>query len=60
MAKLVEELIVIKLTKMVRDADDKPTVLDDTQRDVVNEAIPALVEEVLNDKSILVELAELG
>lgn len=60
MAKLVEELVVIKLTKMVRDGESQSTALDDKQREVVAEAVPALVEELLNDKSILVELAELG
>lgn len=60
MAKLIEELVVIKLTKMVRDADADGVVLDDAQKEVLMGTLPALVEEVLSDRSVVVELADIG
>lgn len=60
MAKLIEELVVIKLTKMVRDSDSNDSVLDDSQKEIVAKTVPALIEEVLDDKNVIVELAELG
>lgn len=59
MAKLIEELVVVKLTKMVRDADGGEAVLSDAQREMVSKTLPALVEEVLGDDRVIVELADL-
>ena len=60
MAKLVEELVVIKLSKMVKDSAADNTVLIEEQRAVLEATAPALIEEVLNDATVMVELAELG
>jgi len=60
MAKLVEELVVIKLSKMVKDSAADNTVLTEEQRAVLEATAPALIEEVLNDATVMVELAELG
>jgi hypothetical protein len=60
MAKLIEELVVIKLTKMVKDNSADTAVLSDEARDLLTATAPALIEEVLNDGSVVVELAELG
>lgn len=60
MAKLIEELVVIKLTKMVKDSNADGVVLDDSQKEVLLGTLPALVEEVLADGSIVVELADIG
>jgi hypothetical protein len=60
MAKLVEELVVIKLSRMVKDSTPEGTVLSDEQRAVLEATAPALIEEVLNDAAVMVELAELG
>jgi len=59
MAKLVEELVVIKLSRMVKDSAAGDTVLTDEQRTILEATAPALIEEVLNDTAVLVELAEL-
>lgn len=59
MAKLIEEIVVIKLTKMVKDSDPKTAVLSDTSKSMLAETLPALLEEVLNDSSVMVELADL-
>jgi len=60
MAKLVEELVVIKLSRMVKDSADDASVLSDEQRTILEATAPALIEEVLNDSAVVVELAELG
>lgn len=60
MAKLIEEIIVIKISRLVKDADAKGQVLTDEQRELLATTAPALVEEVINDSTVVVELAELG
>ena len=60
MAKLVEEIVVIKLSRMVKDSSDTQAVLTDEQRTVLEATAPALIEEVLNDAAVIVELADLG
>ena len=60
MAKLVEELVVIKLSRMIKDSSTAENVLTDEQRAVLEATAPALIEEVLNDSTVVVELAELG
>jgi hypothetical protein len=59
MAKLIEELIVIKLTRMVKDSHDTAVVLSDEQRHMLANTAPALIDEILNDALVVVELAEL-
>jgi hypothetical protein len=60
MAKLVEELVVIKLSRMVKDSANDSTVLSNDQRSILEATAPALIEEVLNDSTVVIELAELG
>lgn len=60
MARLVEEVVVIKLSRMVKDSSDAQTVLTDEQRAVLEATAPALIDEVLNDAAVVVELADLG
>ena len=59
MAKVIEEIIIIKLSRMVKDFTSESTVLSNEQRLLLEETIPALVEEVINDSSIVVETAKL-
>lgn len=59
MAKVLEEVIIIKLSRMVKDSANESTVISQEQRKLIEETIPALVEEVINDTSIVVETTEL-
>lgn len=59
MAKLVEEIVVVKLSKLVKDGSGNNSVLSDEQKALLLATVPALVDEVLNDSSVIVELAEL-
>ena len=58
MAKLIEELIVIKLSRMVRDNDKDTDVIEAAQRKLIEETIPTLVDEVLNDSAVVVEVTD--
>lgn len=60
MAKLLEEVIVIRLSRLVRDTDSDQEVISAAQKEVITATLPALIEEVINDSGIIVELAELG
>ena len=60
MAKLIEEVVVIKLSRMVKDSSDALTVITEEQRAILEATAPALIDEVLNDNTLVVELADLG
>ena len=60
MAKVLEEVIVIKLSRMVKDNDNRESVIDEDQKLLIEQTIPTLLDEVLNDGSVIVEVAELG
>ena len=59
MAKLVEEIVVLKLSKLVKDHSGSDNVLSDEQKALLIATVPALVDEVLNDSAVIVELADL-
>ena len=61
MAKLIEELVVIKLSRMVKDSEiNSASVTTDEHKALLEATLPALIEEVINDPTIIVELSELG
>ena len=45
---------------MVKDSAADSAVLSNDQRSILEATAPALIEEVLNDSTVVVELAELG
>lgn len=59
MAKVLEQIIVIKLSKMVKDSDNATAVISSDQQKLIEDTIPTLVEEVIDDSTIVVEVAEL-
>ena len=59
MAKLIEELIVLKLSKLVRDSDTAETVLTDGQRATIADSIDDIISELLNESSLIIEIADL-
>lgn len=60
MAKVIEQVIAIKLSKIVKDDDHQQTVLNAEQAETLISAIPTLAESALNDNSIVVEILELS
>lgn len=59
MARVIEDVLVIKVSKILRDNDETETVLTDDMKEALNSTIPQLLDEVINDRSVIVELAGL-
>ncbi len=59
MAKVIEEVIVIKLSRMVKDSSDETDVIPADQRKLIEDTIPTLIDEVIDDKTVVVEVAEI-
>jgi hypothetical protein len=59
MAKVIEEIIVIKLSRMVKDSSDETAVVTAEQRKLIEGTIPALIDEVIGDTAIVIEVADL-
>lgn len=59
MAKVIEEVIIVKLSRMVKDSYNGKGVIDSDQKKLIEDTIPTLIEEVLNDSAVVVEVAEL-
>lgn len=60
MAKVIEDIIVVKLSRIVKDHEDDAAVVGSDVKEMLSATVPQLVEEIVNDKSVIVELAELG
>jgi hypothetical protein len=60
MARVVEQMIAIKLSKIVKDSDQRDKVLDDKQASTLLSSIPELAESAIDDPSVVVEVIELG
>jgi hypothetical protein len=59
MARVLEEVLIIKLSKMVKDSSKDESVISAEQRALIEQTIPTLIEEVLDNDSVVVEVAEL-
>lgn len=59
MAKVIEEVIIVKLSRIVKDSSKDTTVVGKDQRKLIEETLPSVVEEVLGDNGIIVEVADL-
>jgi len=59
MAKVLEQVIAIKLSKIIKDSDDQTAVLTDDQLVTLLASIPELSESVIGDAGVVVEVMEL-
>lgn len=59
MAKVIEDVVIIKVSRIVKDGDPRKTVLDDETKSMLSNTIPQLLDEVIGDSGVIVELAEL-
>ena len=59
MAKVIEDVVIIKVSRIVKDGDTRKSVLDDETKDMLSNTIPQLLDEVISDSGVIVELAEL-
>ena len=59
MAKIIEQIIAVKLSKIVKNDDETSSILDADTMVALLASIPELAESVINDSSIIVEAIEL-
>jgi len=59
MAKLVEQVLAIKLSKIVKDSEDNSLVISDEALATLLTSIPELAESVIDDAAVVVEVMEL-
>lgn len=56
MAQLVEQVIAIKMTKLVKDSEAESNVLDEEKLAAIVVSVPELIEGILDDPKIVVEV----
>lgn len=56
MAQIIEQKITIVVSRLVRSGSEDTTVLHDQQLVSLFETLPSVIEQVLDDNSVLVEL----
>jgi hypothetical protein len=59
MARVLEQVLAIKISKIVKDSDGVTSVLDDDAKQTLINSIPELAESVINDSAVVVEVMEL-
>ena len=59
MARVIEQVIAVKLSRIVKDHDSRDSVLSDEQTLTLLSSIPELAESVIDDASVVVEVMEL-
>jgi hypothetical protein len=59
MAKIIEQIIAVKLSKIVKNDDETSSILDGDTMNALLASIPELAESVINDSGIIVEAIEL-
>jgi hypothetical protein len=59
MAKIIEQIIAVKLSKIVKNEDENSDVLDQDTMTTLLASIPELAESIISDSSIIVESIEL-
>ena len=56
MAQIIEQKITIVVSKLVRSGSEDASVLNDQQLVSLFETLPSIIEQVLDDNTVLVEL----
>jgi hypothetical protein len=56
MAKVIEQTVVIKFSRMVKNNNDADTVLTNEVLATLLESIPELCEQIVDDSAVVVEL----
>lgn len=56
MAQIIEQKITIVVSKLVRSGSEDSAVLSDQQLVSLFETLPSVIEQVLDDNTVLVEL----
>lgn len=56
MAQVIQTTFVVTISKLVKDAQVSECVLDAEQSALIQQMLPGVVEEVLNDQGVIVEV----
>ncbi len=56
MAKVIEQAVVIKFSRMVKNNDSTDSVLNNSVLATLIESIPELCESVVSDSAVVVEI----
>ncbi len=56
MAQVIQTTFVVTISKLVKDAQVSEPVLDAEQSALIQQMLPGVVEEVLNDPGVIVEV----
>lgn len=59
MARVVEQVIAIKLSRIVKDSDSRGSVLSPESISMLLSSIPELAEGIIDDPGVVVEVTEL-
>lgn len=59
MAKVIEQVIAIKFSKIVKDSQSDDLVISEEQLSLLSQSIPELADSIINDSGIVVELVDL-
>jgi hypothetical protein len=55
-ARVIEETITIKLSKIVKDKDTTIELISSDQMKLISDTLPSVIDEVLEDNTIIVEV----
>ena len=56
MAQVVHTTFVITVSKLVKDSEAQTPVLDAEQAQLITDTLPGVVEELLNDSTVVIEV----
>jgi len=59
MAKVIEQIIAIKFSKIVKDSESDKNVISDDQMTMLSQSVTELAESIIDDSSIVVEVIDI-
>jgi len=59
MARVIEQVIAVKVSRLVKDGQERDLVLSEEQTVALLQSIPELAESLIDDESVVVEVIEL-
>ena len=59
MAKVIEQIIAIKFSKIVKDSESDKNVISDDQMTMLSQSVTELAESVIDNSSIVVEVIDI-
>ena len=60
MAKVIEQIIAIKFSKIVKDSKSDKSVISDDQMSMLSQSVTELAESIVDNSSIVVEVIDIN